>query len=346
MKLTVTPELAILIKTLRMQNNITAKDFAEYIGKSPSYITKLERGDMKFLQRDNLTGILTFLAGGGDFYGEVLPGVYRVLLSFMSPDRLVFQGWLIHYDVAERRVSVPPAMAEEISRRLGELKVSSQTLTDLINANLDTEMTSAFPANEVVLEDYGDSRRVLVRASVSQEEVRRLLAGESPTAGYLLVYNVIYNLFRLIHFPDARKKLSPEDALIVLRNAGAYMEQYQIHALMGFSHLLFSDDFIRNQHPLAALSDGAGAGVAALSQLTAILREMTAQDALNTTHQLTTFLSTLNWDPAFAMALLGTPFAELNGLSYQNKRKLLEEIRALVDKYDSLPDFEKRMEAY
>lgn len=346
MKLTVTPELAILIKTMRMQNNITAKDFAEHIEKSPSYITKLERGDVKFLQKDNLTDILTFLAGGGDFYKEVLPGIYRVLLSFMSSDRLVFQSWLIHYDVAERLVSVPPAMAEEISRRLEELKMSYQGLTDLINANLDTEMTSAFPANEVVLVDYGDSRRLLVRANISQDEVRLLLTDENPTAYYLLIYNVVYHLFRLIHFPNARKKLSPEDALVVLRDAGAYMDQYHIHSLIGFSHLLFSDDFIQNQHPLAALSGGAGAGVATLSQITAILREMTAQDTLNTTHQLNTFLSTLNWDPAFAMALLGIPFAELNGLSYQNKRKLLEEIRALVDKYDSLPDFEKRMETY
>ena len=47
MKFYITSELALLIKTLRTQNKIPSKELADRIGKSNSYISKLESGDVK-----------------------------------------------------------------------------------------------------------------------------------------------------------------------------------------------------------------------------------------------------------------------------------------------------------
>ena len=40
-------ELASTLKSIRIQYNVTAKSVAEYIGKSQSYISKLEKAEIK-----------------------------------------------------------------------------------------------------------------------------------------------------------------------------------------------------------------------------------------------------------------------------------------------------------
>ena len=42
-KIVVTDSLVETLKMLRTQNSVKSKDLAEYIGKTPGYITKLEK---------------------------------------------------------------------------------------------------------------------------------------------------------------------------------------------------------------------------------------------------------------------------------------------------------------
>ena len=45
-KIVVTDSLAETLKMLRTQNSVKSKDLAEYIGKTPGYITKLEKKEI------------------------------------------------------------------------------------------------------------------------------------------------------------------------------------------------------------------------------------------------------------------------------------------------------------
>lgn len=62
-KFSVTPELAEIIKTTRIQNNVTAKDIAKHIGKSQAYMSKLEKAEIKTIEESNLTEIFRFIYG-------------------------------------------------------------------------------------------------------------------------------------------------------------------------------------------------------------------------------------------------------------------------------------------
>ena len=42
-KIVVTDKLADTIKMMRMQNGIKSKDLAEHLGKTPGYVSKLEK---------------------------------------------------------------------------------------------------------------------------------------------------------------------------------------------------------------------------------------------------------------------------------------------------------------
>lgn len=74
--------------------------------------------------------------------------------------------------------------------------------------------------------------------------------------------------------------------------------------------------------------------------------EMIDHNPLETIGQLNAYRDTLSWDPAFALKIIGIPFAKLGDLSYSNKRKLLGEIEEIVKRYDSLDEFERKMETY
>ena len=98
MKFTVTPELATLIRTIRTQRGISSKELAEGIGRSPSYVTKLEKGDVRTIRKEELTSVLSYIAEGEDFFEDKMPQILRTFSSIASPEEMIRQGWLIQYD--------------------------------------------------------------------------------------------------------------------------------------------------------------------------------------------------------------------------------------------------------
>jgi len=340
MKFAVTAELSTLLRMVRMRNNISAKELAESIGKSPSYISKLEKGDVKSIKEEGLTEIFTVIFAGKDFYREILPGVVKVLLTFMEPGRLAGQVWLMQYDVVRRQIAVPKEMMEDVLSHLAEKGASVSDLAEVINANIDSEMSAAFLPNEMVSIDYEGSPRLLIRADLNRAELEQVLYGRKENVNYFTIYCIVHSMFRLMNFPGADKKLPPEDAAVLLRLAATYMERWGIHSLVGFSHMLSSEEFINRQTPLA------NDGMTIITSISKLFGEIAEHDALLTTRQLNTFYDTLNWDAAFAMKLVGIPFSDLDGLSYQNKKKLLQEIQEMVERYDQMSEFERKMERY
>ena len=344
MKLKVTPELATLIKTLRMQNNISAKDLASHMGKSPSYLSKLEGGTVKCIQKTDLTDILTFISEGKDFFDEILPNAVRVLQSFMEPERIIAQPWLMQYDVIERKVAVPNEMVADIKRRMKELHTNISEIVEYINENFDSEMSTAFPANEVVEMDYQGTKRLLIRAQVSEKEMEKIFDLQDTFTDYIIINYLIYIIFRFEVFGKEKRKMPPEKASEVLRYMDVYMEQYEIRSLTGFMHIISSDEFIERQMPTVSIFQSANTVL--MNEIVEFFKEAETRNALNTTKVLKNFHEMIMWDPAFTLKILGLPFAELEELSFQQKKKLIEEISELLDKYDKLSELEKKWENY
>lgn len=344
MKFTVTPELAILLKTVRTQNGISSKDLAGAIEKSPSYVSKLEAGSVKTIQKDLLTSIITFITGGGDFFEECLPGMIKTLRTFLEPERAMSQTWLLQYDIVDRPIAVPAEFVGDLSARLSDTGTTVQELVDLINANPDSEMSESFPENVVLTLPYEEGQRLLVRIAVEPERIDRLLSGADLITNHLTANVLAFTVLRLQEYGADRTKMKPDKAAEVLRDTATLMGQYDVHSLTGFSHMLSSDTFIERQTPMAwpALTVEDDTVMEAIR----FFNEAMEHDAINTRKALDSLLEALNWDPGFTMKLMSLPFSELEGLSFQNKRKLLEELEAVLEKYNAMSDFEKRFETY
>ena len=134
--------------------------------------------------------------------------------------------------------------------------------------------------------------------------------------------------------------MPPEEAVIVLRCTASYMEQWGLHSLTGFSHLISSDEFIERQEPLTRSNPRI------VQRIADLLEELSQHEAVVTTNQLNAFYEMLQWDPAFALKLVSMPFSDLGEMGFRTKSRLLADIQELIDRYDQLPDLEKRFETY
>ncbi len=344
MKFTVTGELAVLIRTIRTQKGISAKELAVFIEKSPSYVSKLESGDVKNIQKKDLTRIFTFLTGGENFYEDVLPAVVRVLMSFMPGERLPEQVWLLQYDTADRPVLVSEEMAENLKERLEELGLEAEGLAAVMNENFDSELSSAFPANEIIPFDQQGSTRILVRLEMNPKDISRILSGVDRNTTYLVIYGISHMLIRLEKFGSVSYKLPPENAVEILRDTSAYLEKYQVHSLIGFSRMLSSRDFISRQVNMANTFDSVSSDL--MNSIMEFFQEALKFDTLGVTQTMDAFVKSLSWDPAFILKLIKLPFYKMEGLSYYQKKNLIYEITELLEKYDQMSDFEKKLEIY
>lgn len=340
MKFDVTPELASLLKTMRAHNGVSSKDVTEHLGKSPSYLSKLEGGAVRTIDEEQLKDILSFIAGDSDFYEVVLPEIAGLLFGTIDSNRLVDQVWFLQYDVIERPVAVPEGMARDIALNFDSMHIAPKQVAEFINANIDSEMSTAFPANQVIAMDYSGHRRLLIRSNFPESAVEQVIRGKAPVTSYIILHTIVHTMFRMQRFPGIQTKLPPADAITLLNSVAEYMGRWEVHSLVGFSHFLISDEFIEYQLPLANVQSGI------IERIAAQLAEVVDHDSLNAISELNAFSKTLDWDPAFALKVIGLPFSKLNGMSFANKRKLVEEMTALVDHYDEMDDFERKIESY
>ena len=348
MKFYITSELALLIKTLRTQNKIPSKELADRIGKSNSYISKLESGDVKNIREEDLTRILTIITGGGDFYEKVLPDAVKCLNGFLEPDYIFDQLWLIQYDVIERPVRLTEQNTGQIRRLMEQNHIAIPQLIQLMNSNIDSEMDDSFPPNEYVAMEHNGSTRLLVRVSADPQAVRDIIEGNSLQTTYYMIQVIVFNLFRLALFPEIQGKMPSETAAQVLRASAGFMDELGITSLTGFVHLLSSDYYIHaNTSPSNVLSSlNSTVEDPLLDPVNELFREFARRNPTRTAQVIDKFNKNLNWDPGFMLKLMEAPFYQLGSLSYTCKKQLIEEILATLTRYDDMTDFEKKFETY
>ncbi len=339
MKFDVTPELASLLKTMRARNRVSSKDVAEHIGKSPSYLSKLEGGSVQTIERDQLRRMLTFIAGSDDFYGVVLPDVANLLFASVG-GRYVSQAWFLQFDFIERPVVVSAEMSQDMRNNFEALGVDVAQITDYINANVDSEASESFPANQAISMEFDGSYRFIMRIEFEISDVEQVLSGHEVKVPYLVAYNVAHKMFRMQRHPGVMTKLPPDDAIALLSATADYMDRWNIHSLGGFAHYLASGEFASYQLPLVSSQGGV------VDRVAAQLSDLVERDSLNAISELNTFLDTLDWDPAFACKVLGLPFAALGAMSFANKKQLIEELYGVVNRYASMDELERKMESY
>ena len=343
MKYTLTPELAVLIRTLRTQNGVASKELAGMIGRSASYISKLESGGVKKVEKSDLTRILKAVTRQDDFFEGALPDAFRTFSAIFRDTQIYRQIWLLMYDVVDRMVTVPAEMSEELRQMAVQENLTASDLTGRINENRDSDAPKNAAPNVFFTAEQSGALRLFMRVRIDESTIAPILAGECET-NYHSVYVLTWFLLRSKKFGDVKTKLPKDQAVSLLRDTAVVLGKYDIRTLTRFDQMLFSPGFVEHQTHRAYNLDAVSTGYA--EDILSELESFSKYDAVTVAESLEGMLQNLRWDPAFMMKIMRMPFSETGELSYTRKKELLDEISSQIEERKKLPDMEKKLEIY
>ena len=343
MKFAITPELSMLIKTLRMQNNIPSKLLAEKIGKSPSYLTKVEKGAVRMIKDDVLKDILTNTCDGEEFYPDKFQDMLRVLSQIAAPERIFEQKWLLQLDTFDRPVIMPHEMAADISKRLRSLGLSTDQMANIMNANKDLYGAGDLPVNELILMEKGEASLFRVRFYIDPSDLADLLEERKQTTNYETCYNIAFTIIKLEKFGDVGH-LEPADAREVLTAANTYLASHELFSLTKYGQVLASSEFQTRQ--MLLLDTFETANTDSVSGIVDMFNEVAETDKTMAADSIDRMRENMEWDPSFMLSLIGIRFSDLGQLSYSNRKALMDDIRTVYDRYLRMPEAEKKLERY
>jgi DNA-binding Xre family transcriptional regulator len=345
MKFIITNELATVIKTMRIQRKIASKDLAACVGKSPSYSSKLENGEARYIQEEELSKILDYIVEGDDFFEDKLPVVIKTLSGFLDPEKMPQQLWLLNYDIVMRPISIPGDMIDDINLRLERLGLSIARLTERISANRDSTMSAGFPENELLDYRFQDIHLLLIRFHVDEFVLNSLLAKKSTQTNYALINALVFSIMRLEEFGEARFGL--EDGSTLLEMAQVYLNDHGVYSLTGFEftqNRQLNKDFMTKSLARQQEENSNGFSNALLSVVNAASKDIiddivnsilvaTEHDALYMAHVLETLKSNLVWDTSFMLRLISQEFYKLDQISFSQKKQLIDEMADTLERF-------------
>lgn len=341
-KFVVTDELSFLIKAFRKKKKITAKTLSIALEKSQSYISKLENQEIKSIQEPELTSIFQHIVPGEDFWLHKLPAILEAYNSAFDKRSLEQQLWLLHYDAIARPVPVPPQMIDDINDRLEQLDITPGQLAAFIDENRDSGMSCAFPSNQLVEYDLKGTALLLLRFQIGEEDLSALLEKKAATSHYYILNGLAFNLLRLGKYGD--RILSADHATELMRATATYLDSYGVTSLAGYNRAVELRNNVGTEQALLTAFDTANSEL--ILEIVEIFQAASECDILNTIKDLTAFRDNLHWDCGFMFKLICQPFDHLDPISFNMKKQLLEEIEALVRKYEKIPKAQKSFESY
>lgn len=335
----------------RIQNGIASKDVAAALHRSPTYISKLERGDIKTIDADELTTILQYVIRGDDKKELTLPEKLEILVSNLAPrygvKEIERELWLENYDWIICEHPVPPELPATIAAEMKAKHISVEALSLVINSNAELPQelcdNGAIPFNQ--WKNYfvdGTLKNHIIKLSISLIDITDFLEGKRSTSNYLLVFVIVRFLRWLVDYPE-------EKCISDIRGRELY--EYTVHFLDRYNFSSNSDKRrlkrnVDKEVLLEKLRNGNVELTNVISKMPTLPETMPQEDIESFFMAINRLFINLDWDQAFMRKLISLPFSELEGLSYSNKRQLLSKIEDLIQSYKDLPIEQKRWETY
>ena len=351
-KYDVTPELAETIKTVRIQNRVPAKSVAEHIGKSQSYLSKLENGDIKTIKEEELIMILRFIFGNDKdfqaFLDSAVGTIFETLERRFTDEEIAEQLWLGNFDTVMRQIPVPNKLIDYLNQRMQSLGLSIEGLCERINANEgifpEVNNTDDYPFNE--WQAYVINHKIVfqfIKMRVTIPEITQILQRNVTTANYVSVLAIAYYITKIEKF-GTMVQISDDDNTTTMKEAVDCLNAH------GFFSIAEKNKLRRQAHSdaerNALLSTFDKENISLVNSILQKFGFLSDYDIANTNKYLTEFNKNLEWDMGFIMRLLSIRFFELDNVSFALKKQLLSEIEEIVQKYKEMPGEQKRIESY
>ena len=345
-KVNITKELAEKIKELRIMNKVKAIDLAEHIKKSSAYITKLESGDIKTINYDELLTIFNFISKDEDDLSKI---VDKLSLELDTED-LEDQTWFMNFDTVERKIPIPSDLIDYINKKIANLELTIPYVVDYVNKNedlLDINSKYNIDINKFKSNlwhtEFVDNKPIsFIKIKLDLNEIIEILEKRQDTSNYVTIQSILYNLFRLEY--GLNNLLSEEENTKMKKEVIAILNSYKFYSSVEKGKLL--DTAATKQEFDSLLNEFDIANQKLINEFLGYISFLSDFNVKYTNEKLILLNRNYKWDSSYILAISSLPFYELDNMSKSLKSNLLNDIKKLVDEYKNKPEAEKTIEVY
>ena len=341
-KVVVDKGLAETIKAIRTQNGVASKDLADALGKSRSYVSKLEASEIHTIDSEILIRCFKFISKEEEL-DEILEQVFKTVSIKYSRKEIEQMLWIDNFDTVYRRIPVPMGFVETYRRQLEESGISYETLAEEINKNLfipDTErQLASIPYNEW----YQSGKNTYIKMKVFPEQIEALLTGKWKKTNYVFLLAIVLYYLRLTEYHEI-VEFDPKLTEEIEKKAQKLLEDYKVYTFSRKGEIV--EQAVNSQELLDRLSSHEVENANVIGQFNPLLYLYSYYDVEAANRLIKEFTDNMVWDAPFIMEIAGLPFHKLENSSFRLKKELLNKIRELLNDAMNLPEAEKRREEY
>lgn len=329
-KLIINNKFAEYLKEIRTKANIPAKDMASSLQKSPAYITKLEKGEIKSLDYEIIIMFLNKVFDGKiEKINESLDYIYNTLnVSFnVSQEELEKKQAFENFDKVARKIPVSQELQDYIKQQLSEINYDVESLVYIINQNNDVK--------DIVLPDnaeknkwyYNSNGNGCVLVELNCDDVNKILNDKHVSSNYLTIQAILYTINRIKGMSEYQ---STSEALEKMKDFKFYSVAER-HRYINEDELSSKDD-IQNKRLINSIIDS--------------LVAVSDANVTYANNQFKKISSNLKNDIGFTIAYMSVNLSSISELSFQQKQAFLSDIKKLIEKYSSSDTISNTIDFY
>lgn len=344
-KIVVTDKLADTIKMLRMQNGIKSKDLANHLGKTPGYVSKLEKQEVKNIELETVESIFSFILGGDYKKTEIWEQIYASLQIKYSKTEIDDEIWFTNFDTVYRYIPIPESLIDYLNEKIISLNTTRELLLQRINANealteeeiLDKNLkpNKWYPA----ISGKGSS----IKISMSSDKLSDILDKKALSSPYVFVYCILYYLLK-IEKHGSTVNIDNEPNQQLHRETTSILNTHKFYSISERDAIVGQAQSQEEINNLLSSFDNDNAKL--ISEILSELKFVSELDIRKTNDRLTGFLKNLNTNAWFTLRLISLDYHLLESVETSQRKEFLNEVNELIKKYTDIQKNIKNTETY
>lgn len=306
-----TPDIGMALKNFRIENKITAKSITEKFDRASSYISKLEKGDIKKIDGNFLIQLCDFITGSDDGLSIFLKKLAQSYKDFTDESKII----IMNIDDLLYEHNVSSKLIEEINGYVSQHNIPVSKIVKTINSNSDIADRNYY--NDLPLNIWYSPNNIdnaAIKISMPLSYVEDLLSGKITTIHRVIAEVVLYALYK------CGNEKNPRGVANNVLNLYRIVPQRSIIGLSTKN----VDNIYNGLEPDTSV---------ALKSVITDLHLITAATDEYGSKRIKQLYYNLSQDLGFCFAYMTLNLVDIGKKDKEKKKEFLNELKALIDKY-------------
>lgn len=344
-KIIVTQALVDTLTMLRKQKGTKSKDLANHIGKTPGYITRLEKQELKTIDINILDSIFSFILGDDYQSTAIWERVYANLQIKLTKEEIENEVWFSNYDTVYRYIPVPTSLIDYFNDKIALLNISREYLLDRINAN------EAIPQEEIndskILSNrwyYSTLKNcTFIKIQMDALSLDNILDKKIISSPYVYIYCIMFYLLKIEHVGKTVEIDRPTERQLQL-SAKNILNEHKFYSIVEKENIINSEKTKEEIQNLLSSFDNENNKL--ISEILNEFKFASELDIRITNERLTKFLENLSSDIWFTLKIVSLNYNLLESIDFTQKKGFIEDIERLIKQYSDSQKSLKNSETY